>query len=97
MHRLVSTISFLEFYSLFNSFASFSAKGRRNIIAALQKIFPENSFDLELVSPLSWDAAIMEFLLPEVALLLIQEDHGVDEAEARRMLRGISQENTVSF
>jgi hypothetical protein len=37
-------------------------------------MFPDRSFDIELLKPLSWHAVIHEFLLPEAVVSLIQED-----------------------
>lgn len=37
-------------------------------------MFPDQSFDLEPLKPLSWHAAIHDFFLPEAVVLLIQED-----------------------
>jgi hypothetical protein len=53
----------------------------------LQKLFPEDALDFGVLSPLTWDAVIREFLLPETVLLLLQEDLGMSKSDILKMLR----------
>lgn len=53
---------------------SYGREGYIIISTTLEHIFPESDVDLEALAPLTWSAVIHEFLLPEVMILLIQED-----------------------
>jgi hypothetical protein len=53
---------------------SYGDEGYQIMILTLRHMFPEQSFNLEIVAPLPWTTAIQEFLLPEVAVYLIQDD-----------------------
>ncbi|KAF8235223.1 hypothetical protein L208DRAFT_1257856, partial [Tricholoma matsutake] len=53
---------------------SYGQEGYQLIILTLQSMFPEKTLEPYDLSPLGWNEIIFEFLLPEVAVLLIQDD-----------------------
>ncbi|KAG6847694.1 hypothetical protein H0H93_006515, partial [Arthromyces matolae] len=61
----------------------YGAVGYQIIIIVLQSLFPETSFDTRQgLAPLAWKDIIYEFLLPETAVLLIQDDLGLSRDNA---------------
>lgn len=50
-------------------------------------IFPENSLDLQLLTPLSRKAVIEEFLFPETVILLLQDELRISTPEILQILR----------
>ncbi|KAG6848445.1 hypothetical protein H0H93_016900, partial [Arthromyces matolae] len=64
--------------------------GYEVIDRALRSMFSAESVDMSMYSPLGWDDIVYEFLIPEVATILIQQDLGgsyEDAVEARNRSR----------
>ena len=53
-------------------------------------MFPEHEMDIGILSPLSWASVIHELLLPEVVVLLIQEDLHLSRTECTAIFRASS-------
>lgn len=66
---------------------SYGEEGYQILTITLQHLFPDQSFDLALFAPLSWGAVIHDFLIPETALLLIQDDLHISQSASIRTLR----------
>ena len=50
-------------------------------------MFPETSLDLELLTPLSRNVVIEEFLFPETVILLLQEELRISIPDILQILR----------
>jgi len=64
----------------------YGEEGYHIIVLTLQVMFPERDINLEYFSPLAWSSLLHEFLLPEVAVLLIQQDLGLGREAAIAIL-----------
>ncbi|KAF8957710.1 hypothetical protein BDZ97DRAFT_1762698 [Flammula alnicola] len=67
--------------------AYYGTKGQTIIGSRLRELFPEVSFSKDIYHPLTWNAFIDEFLLPETLLLLIEEDKHISRDDALSILR----------
>ena len=77
----------MDHISLSNYFFSYGTQALVVIAAQLQNLFPEASFEQEIYYPLTWNAFITDFVLPETLLLLIQEDKHIFQGGALNILQ----------
>ncbi|KAF8965145.1 hypothetical protein BDZ97DRAFT_1918568 [Flammula alnicola] len=68
--------------------AYYGAKGQDIIASTLRGLFMEALFEHDFYHPLSWNAFVNEFLLPETLLLLIQDDKHISQEDALTILQG---------
>jgi len=66
--------------------SSYNSERSEVILSALQRMFPEAALSDHGLQPLTWSSVINEFLFPETALLLIQEECQVSAMEAEELL-----------
>ncbi len=69
-----------------NSHYSYGGKGYEIMLFMLLHMFPDLSFDMSPIKPLSYKAFIAEVLLPEVCVRLIQQDLQVNQQAAQDIL-----------
>lgn len=75
------------FFLYLNIFSSYGIQGQAVITSRLRQLFPEASFEKDIYHPLTWNAFVNDFLLPETLLLLIQEDKHISRDDALRILQ----------
>ena len=66
---------------------SYGADGKAIIVSMLEAMFPESTFNAPQFVPLSWQAVIYEFLLPETLLILMQADLRLSLPKCLHVLR----------
>ncbi|KAF5311325.1 hypothetical protein D9611_012560 [Ephemerocybe angulata] len=78
----------MGFTSFINQGAGYyGERGFALAMDVLQKMYPEMSVDLTMLSPLAWRAIIEEYLLPEAISRLIADDLGLRHSEAIETLK----------
>ena len=70
----------------FHLWSSYNYEQSQTIHSALQRMFPEASLSNHGLQPLTWSVVINDFLFPEIASLLIQEECQISSTEAEELL-----------